>query len=178
MNINSKMASVAIVSAIAGASFIGANTASAHSGDGSLVSRIAERFGVSETEVQEVVDELKEERQAEREAARAEHLDALVADGTLTAEQRAELEVFDDKRQAQREELKAQDLTKQEVREAMEALRDEVEAWAESEGVDLDSIRPERDGEHRRGHHRGELKDRLSDEFGEDETTTDDTVEQ
>ena len=70
MTINSKLASFAAVSAIAGATFLGVNSASAQSDSQSLVSKIAERFGVSETEVQTVVDEHRADQHEEREAAR------------------------------------------------------------------------------------------------------------
>ena len=176
MNINSKLASVAVVSAIAGATFLGANTASAQATGESLVSRIAERFSVSETEVQEVLDEYKADKQEEREAARDEHLTELVTDGVLTEEQRAELEAFGEEKRTLKEELRDQDLSREEIREAMEGIRDEIEAWAEAEGIDLDDIRPDdkKDRFERRGERRGELKELFHDEFGEHEDDAED----
>lgn len=180
MNINSKLASVAVVSAIAGATFVGANSASAATSGESIVSRIAERFGVSESEVQSVVDEYRSEQQAEREAAKDEHLSSLVEAGTLTEEQRAELEAFHDERHELKEELRDQDLSREEIREAMEGLRDEVEAWAEAEGIDLDELKPDDfKGHHERRHERrGELLDLFHDEFGDPADNEDADVEQ
>ncbi len=170
MNANSKLVAVATVSAIAGATFLGANSVSAHQNGESLVSKIAERFDASEDEVQAVVDEVKAEDQAEHEAARAEQLDSLVEDGTLSEEQRAELESFAEDRQSQRDELREQDLTREEMKEAMQGLRDEIEAWAEAEGIDLEELRGDNDrGDRRenRRERRQELNDRLEAEFGE-----------
>ncbi len=168
MNINSKLVAVATVSAIAGATFLGANTVSAQTSGESLVSRIAERFDVSEAEVQEVVDEYKEAHHEEREAKRDEHLQGLVDDGTLSEEQRAELEAFGEQRHSQMEELREQGLSRQEIREAMEGLRDEVEAWAEAEGLELDDIRPQHKHGRRGNGFKAGLRDQLQEEFGEE----------
>ena len=174
MSINSKLVAVATVSAVAGATFLGANSVSAQASGQSLVSRIAERFSVSETEVQSVIDEYKEDVREERQAERDEHLQGLVDDGTLTEEQRAQLDEFFAQRQELKEELKGQDLSREEMKEAFEEHRAEVEAWAEAEGLDLDDIRPERDGERKRGHHKEGLRDALIDEFDDEDAEDDD----
>lgn len=162
MKANSKLASVAIVSAIAGATFLGANAVSAQGDNQTLVERLADRFSVSESEVQEVFDEFREEKQTEHKAEHDEHLTSLVEDGTLSEEQRQELEAFHQERKALREELRTQNLSREEMREAMEGLRDEVEAWAESKGIELENLRPNsEDRPHRHGHRHGGLQHML-----------------
>ncbi len=174
MNINSKLAVVGAVSAIAGATFIGASVASAHDNNGGqeLVSKVAEQFNLSEDEVQAVFDDYREERhaehEAEREEARATHLQELVDEGVITEEQRSELEAFAEEHHAKMEELRDQDLSRSEIRDAMEALRDEMEAWAEAEGLDIDDLRPEDGPGHGRGGHH---QMRFGDDSDETETT-------
>jgi len=148
-----------VVTSVAALGLVGLPAASAQSSEGgfmsSLASSIAERFNLDQTEVETFLDEQKDEFKAERQAAReekrAEYIAGLVEEGTLTqeqadalAEKRAELE-------AEKEALKDQNLTRKEIREAMEETRDEFEAWAEEQGIDLDEIRPE----HKRGGYRG-----------------------
>jgi len=159
MNINSKLVAVAAVSAITGATFLGVNAASAQTSDQSLASRIAEKFSINEGEVQSVVDEFKSERQMDRQEDRqekhAERLQDLVDDGTLTDDQRTSLQEFGERRQDSIRELRDQNLSREEIREAMEGLRQEVEAWAEDQGVELEDIR----GDHNK-HHGGFKKAR------------------
>ena len=173
MNINSKVASVAAVSAIVGVTFVGANSVSALRGDGDkLVDKIVEQYDASEADAQTFVDGLKAEFEANREANRDEHLSGLVESGVLSEEQRAELEAFGEDRREQIAELKAQDLSREEIKEAMEGLRDEVEACAEAEGIDLDEIKPDKgdreDRKERRQERRSDIRDRIEAEFGQE----------
>lgn len=111
-----------------------------------IVQKLAARFGVSESEVQQVFDENRAEQQAEMQKKFEARLDEAVAAGKLTQEQKslilqkhAELQ---QQRQAEMESFK--DLTPEQRREQMqvkrsemEARRAELEAWAKEHGIDL-----------------------------------------
>ena len=102
-----------------------------------LVQTIAEAFNLDPDEVENVIDQDREDREQE-------HLDALVEDGTLTEEQRAELENMHDTMRDRREELRDTDMTPEGRHEAMEELRAEMDTWAEENGIDLPHLGPRR----------------------------------
>ncbi len=95
-------------------------------------------------------------RQAEREENRAEFIAELVSDGTLTQEQADELATLKDEIKAELEALKESGADHGEIKSLMEENRAAIEAWADSEGIDLESIRPEHaSGEGRKDHRMG-----------------------
>lgn len=152
MKISKSMLAAGAVTTVAVASLAGLGTVSAQSngnGDG-LVDKIATTFGLNNEEVQAVFDEQKAERQVQKEENRAEHLQELVDNGTITTEQRDALETKKEEMKAAHEALKDQDLTREEMRENKEQSREEFQQWAEEQGIDLESIKPE--GGKRGGH--------------------------
>lgn len=160
MSISKTLSTAGVGAAIIVGSMLAVNAASAHYGNGNgqsdLVDRLATELNLDATEVQGVFDTMHEERQAERQAEHTERLAGFVEDGTLTQEQADALDAKSQERQAQREALREQDLTREEMREQMEASRDEFQSWAEEQGIDLDAIRPEHAGEGmRKGGQRG-----------------------
>lgn len=118
-----------------------------------LVQRIADEFGLDEDQVEQVIDELREERQAEMHARWIEMLDQAVKNGRLTAKQREALlskhsEVFN-----QMQEIRI--LPFSERKEETERVRNEFQKWADENGIDLNSV----------GlgfHHRGTMKRNLN----------------
>ena len=142
--------------AVVAGSTLAVTAASAHMGANNSerqlekVSEIAERFDLEESEVQAYFDEKKQEQQEKREANRAEHVSALVEAGTLTQEQADALTALKDSFRSEVQALKESGADREEIKTAMEDHKDEVESWAEAEGVSLDDIRPEK-GE-KRGH--------------------------
>lgn len=136
--------------AVVTGSVLAVNAASAQSTSQSdIVDRLSTELGVDAGQVQGVFDDIREERQAERAAEREERLDALVEEGTLTQAQRTELVAFIDELRAEKEELREEGLSRDEIREAMEDSRAEFEAWLAEEGITIDDIKPDR--ENRRG---------------------------
>ncbi len=119
---------VAAVAGVVGLSSLGVvgmvSADDSSTGRESLISKLAEKFGVSQDEVQSVFDENREEMQAEREAEASERLQGLVDDGTITAEQKTAIEAKKDEMQTARENQKT-----------------ELEAWADEQGVDLHLLR-------------------------------------
>lgn len=145
MKISKTMIAAGLVTTVATGSIIGTSLASAHttSNQQSIVDKIAEKFSLNTEDVQAVFDEAKEERHQEIETKRAEHIATLVAEGTLTQEQADLLKVKHEELHAARNSLKEQDLTKEEFHEQMKALKEEFNTWAEEQGINLESIRPD-----------------------------------
>lgn len=105
----------------------------------SLVDRIAAKFNLNQTEVEEVFDEFYDERQADRETEIQIRLDQLVTNGKISPAQkdlivakRAELEAT---RQDHREEMV--NMTSEERAELMKTHHDELETWANANQIDL-----------------------------------------
>jgi len=105
---------------VAGAA--GMNTAFAYhdTNNDDLVTKIAQKFNLSAEEVQAVFDEYKSDKD---EAKVSEYLQKLVDKGKITAEQKTLIET------------KLVD-----VRADMKAEHDELETWAETQGVDVSYI--------------------------------------
>ena len=61
-----------------------------------FITRVAERLGVEQDEVVEVVDELREDMQAQREAQRIEAITEAIEDGKLTNRQAEILDAMED----------------------------------------------------------------------------------
>ena len=146
-----------VVTSVAAIGLIGLPSASAQEGSfaSGIASSLAERFNLSEAEVETFLDEQRDtfraERQEARAEARAERLAELVEDGTLTQEQADTMTEMKEAMQAEKQELKDQDLSREEIREAMSELREEFQTWAEEEGIDLEEIRGDHDKKGRRG---------------------------
>lgn len=146
MKISKNLLAALAVTTVATGSILGVSAASAHgNGENSdeLVTKLAEKFNVDESEIESVFEEQRTEMQAERETARAEHLQGLVDAGTITSDQKIALEAKLDEMKATREALRDQDLTREERHEKMEEARDSLEAWAKEQGIDLSAIHPE-----------------------------------
>ena len=137
------------------------------------VSELAERFSLDEADVKAFFEEKKAEHQAEREEERAEFVAGLVADGTLTQVQADELTALREATKAEVDALRESGAEREEIKTLMEEKKAEIEAWAEAQGIDLDSIRPEKDEGHRgRGHHgpRGDFENQTPEDTTDSES--------
>ena len=157
MKLSKTMLSAGIVTAVTAGSITGVNAVSAHTNDGvskdALIDRVAADAGVDRSVIEASFESHQEDMKAEREATRAEHLDQLVTDSTLTQEQREALELKFEELKSQKESLRDQDLSREQKRELMKESREEFKAWAEKQGINLDDIRPEKgEGFGRKGH--------------------------
>lgn len=103
----------------------------------SIVKRIAEKFNVSESEVQEVFDEERATREADMKQRHEERLSQAVTDGKLTEAQKnlilKKWEEMKNTRQSDFEDFK--NMTPEERHAAMEKKHDELESWAEQNGI-------------------------------------------
>jgi len=103
-----------------------------------VLEKLVERFNLNEDEVRVVFDEVREEHQGQMQEQFNQRLDQAVTDGKITLVQK-ELIL------AKHEELKGgkenwedwYNLSPEERREMGEERHEELEAWAESNGIDL-----------------------------------------
>lgn len=105
-----------------------------------LVEKIAATFNLDKSKVQTVVEEFHKERQVERQtemkARQEERLSKLVSEGKITEAQKQAII-------KKHEELKAQfnpdgfkNMTAEERKTAMDKKKAELDAWAQSQGID------------------------------------------
>lgn len=129
--------------AVAIATAIGATTISAQeSGSNGLtmVQRIAQRFNLNESEVQQVFDEEHAERKAQMRTRLEERLSEAVTEGEITEEQKQAILDKHDEMHNKMEALKDSDLTHKQRHEQMRAFHEEMKAWAEEEGLDMKDL--------------------------------------
>lgn len=104
----------------------------------SLVQRLAKRFGLAENEVKTVFEEERLAHQAEKQAQFAIRLDEAVKNGQLTAQQKqliiAKHEEIKQSRQADWQAW--QQLTPEERHAKAQARRNELQSWAQANGID------------------------------------------
>jgi len=117
-----------------------------------IVQKIAERFNLNVSDVQEVFDEERDERRADMYAHFAERLNDLIAEGKLTEAQKEAILDKHEEMQDKMEELK--DLSHDERKEKMQALHEEFRVWLDVQGIDLTLVGPFGHG-FTRGFHKG-----------------------
>ncbi len=109
----------------------------------SLVQKLAAKFNLNKDEVQKVFDEDRTAHEAEREQKLSERLQKLVDAGTITSAQKTAIEnklkELREERQADREEMK--DLSDSERQSKMDEKRNELEGWAQEQGIDLTKLK-------------------------------------
>jgi hypothetical protein len=103
----------------------------AYGGNG-LVDRIAERFNLDQNEVNQVVDEFRQERKAEMKNRGAERLNQAVEDGQITQDQK---EMIEQKREEHQSEI--QDLSPEVRWQEKNEHREEMHDWAEENNIDI-----------------------------------------
>jgi len=113
--------------------FAASNPADAQHPMQNIVTAIAEKFHVSESDVQAVFDEQHEAMQTERHADAAERLAEAVADGKLTQTQADAIATHMESQQSFMEDMK--DKTPEERRDAMKTHIEEQKAWAEENDI-------------------------------------------
>lgn len=105
----------------------------------SLVTKIAGRFNLKESDVKVVFDEARQEHHAQMQVRYVEWLTQAVRDGKITEAQKqllvAKHKEVGVKRVADMEDFK--NLTLEEQRAAKEKVRTELETWAKQNGIDL-----------------------------------------
>lgn len=146
-----KHLAIAATAATIGLAGLGAGVAHAATTDNttkndpmsSLVDKIATKFNLNKTEVQQVFDQQKTEMQAQRETQVKADVAKLVTDGKITQAQadlinakRAELEKQRDADKASFESMSDADR-----KTAMDKKKAELEAWAKQNNIDSQYLR-------------------------------------
>ncbi len=133
------------LTSLAGVSIASAETTGTSTSDpmSSLVQKLAAKFNLNKDEVQKVFDEDRTAHEAEREQKLSERLQKLVDAGTITSAQKTAIEnklkELREERQADREEMK--DLSDSERQSKMDEKRNELEGWAQEQGIDLTKLK-------------------------------------
>lgn len=133
---------VLAVPAIAVMMYLGAGLASAEGNGEDLAERIATKFNLNQAEVEQVFEEHREERDAERQQDLSDRLQERVDSGEITAEQKPLIENKLKEMENAREELRDQDLSREEMQTKMKAMREELKTWVESNGLELEDVMP------------------------------------
>ena len=128
-----------------------AQAAETHTGF-SFAQRIAKRFNLQESEVQTFMSELRLEHHEMMQERIENRLATLVSEGKLAAEQKdlllAKFEEQHKEHEDEQEELSNK--TPEERRAHMQEERQEMQEWAETQGIDLSVVMPV--GQMRHGH--------------------------
>lgn len=137
MKLKTTILAGAAVLTVGVASVVGVSSVSAQSANGdTLIDRIATRFNLNRENVSGVFNEVREERQTERQAEATNRLQQKVDEGTITSDQKTLIENKHEEWKTQREALRNQDLSWEDRHEAMEQIREEMVKWAEENGVE------------------------------------------
>ena len=105
-----------------------------------IVSRISQKFGLQESEVQAVFDSVRDEHKEEAKQHFEDNLTSLVSEGKITEDQKNALIQKHTEMETNREDLS--DLSHEERHQKMEQNRLEFENWAKEQGIDLSLIHP------------------------------------
>ena len=116
---------------------IGINSVSAQDNSSypPIVQKLAERFGLSQTDVQEVFDEARADHHAQMLTNFEDRLNQAVSDGKITEDQKQLILDKHEEIQAKMDEL--QSLDPQDRREQMQAYHEELQNWAQDNNIDL-----------------------------------------
>lgn len=95
-----------------------------------IIQNLAEKFGLNPSDVEQVFEDTRIEQ-------RNAHLDQLVEDGKITEDQKNLIIEKMDEMHEKMEEIRNASMTSQERREAIKELRDEMEQWADDNGIDV-----------------------------------------
>lgn len=103
---------------------------------------IAQKFGLDQAQVEETIQQYHQQemetRHQEMESRMEERLQRAVAAGNLTEVQMNAILEKHDEMHERMQELHDQDLSKEDLREMRADLRDEMQNWAEEQGIDFE----------------------------------------
>jgi len=102
-----------------------------------VVQRIAEHFGLNQDEVAEVFEEVHAEHHAEMLTSFEDRLSEAVENGDITEDQKQAILDKHEEMQAKMDEIRSQDLSREQMHDQMKAYHEELKAWAENEGIDI-----------------------------------------
>jgi hypothetical protein len=140
---------VAVVSVLSGGLVVATNAFAQTAPPGqktesSLVQQIAKKFNLNTSDVQEVFDQHRQERQANMESRYEDYLTKLVTSGKITEEQK-QLLLTKHKElasQMQRNKEKFKTMTSEERKAQGDAMKTELENWAKENNLDVQYLHP------------------------------------
>ena len=144
LNRKSVVTAVAVLTILGSLTFAGTSVLAQNTdGQATMITKLAQKLGVPETQVKTAFEQLHSEHQAEMKANMEAKLSELVTQGKITESQKAAIIAKMDQLRAKRDQNREtfQNLTPDERKTKMEAERTELENWAKSQGIDL-SILP------------------------------------
>jgi len=95
-----------------------------------IIQNLAEKFGVGAEEVKQVFEDTRTEQRNNR-------LTELVEDGKITEDQKNAIIEKMEEVEGKMEEIRNTQMTVEERHDAMQELREELEQWAEDNGIDI-----------------------------------------
>lgn len=109
----------------------------------SLVDKIATKFGLNKTDVQQVFDEEHAAREAEHEAKVTARLQSLVDDGTISADQKTliEAKLKELKTERESDQSSFKNLTPAERKAKMDEKKTALEQWAKDNNIDITKLK-------------------------------------
>lgn len=110
----------------------------------SLIGKIAQKFGLKETEVRGVFDSQRAEHMAQMQVKMTERLNQLVKDGKITEVQKKLIEAKHAEIKKNMDSLKEsqKNKTPAERKTLMDSKKAELEKWAKDNGIDLQYVMP------------------------------------
>ncbi len=136
---------VFLIGIIAIATLSSANLANANDFNNSrdsLVTKIATKFNLNEQEVSQTFEEFRTENRSNRQEKKQEmfesRLNSKVEDGTITEDQ--EYAILQKHEELMGEMDEMYDLSPEERQEKMADVHEEMQAWAEENGIDMDDF--------------------------------------
>jgi hypothetical protein len=116
---------------IGGAGLAYAQYGAGAGGGEDLANKLVEKFGLDQSEVDQVVAEFRQERKAQKQTRGQERLEQMVENGDITAEQK---EMIEQKREGHRAEM--ENLSLEERRDQRDEHRAEMREYMEENGID------------------------------------------
>lgn len=104
-----------------------------------LVSFIAQRFGLNESDVLQAVEEFHDQEREDMEVRFEEKLDQAVAEGKITEEQKEKILLKHEEMRAEMENdfANLKEMTPEERKEEIMNRHEELKTWAEENDIDL-----------------------------------------
>jgi len=102
------------------------------------IQEMVERFNLDESEVENFLNEKHQERMAEREAEVESKLNDAVSEGTITEDQKALILAKMEENRTNKEDMR--DLSREEKQEQAQTHREDMQTWAEQNGIDLEDL--------------------------------------
>ena len=103
-----------------------------------IIQKLVDKFNLNQDEVEAVFEENRQERQTQRQADHQAKLDQAVEAGILTEDQKNTLLEKQSEFQGERGQFK--DLSQEERQKERQSRQDQMQSWAEENGIDLEAL--------------------------------------